>query len=81
MGMFWPDHIDPAPGILGRLGRFLHWVAMVIAAIIVVGGIAIIIISNSPGPEWLFGGGALILGIALVVYFAGRGLRYLFAGE
>jgi uncharacterized membrane protein YhaH (DUF805 family) len=74
-GILWPKRATSASTMSVRLGRVLHWFSSGVAAIIAV----------TAGGSYLMYGylsdvmPALML--AVVVFFAGRGLRYVFAGE
>lgn len=75
MSLIWPSRTVSDPSALARLGRLLHWVAALIGAPIFLIGLYRII----AGPEregFVFN---LVLGA--LIYFAGRGLRFLLAGE
>ena len=75
MNIFWPT--DPWPenceiGARGRLGRALHWAALVLAALVV-----LFILATWGDPVAMTVEAALAVAIALV----GRGLRYILADE
>lgn len=77
MNFFWPTEPDPDPGILARLGRVLHWLSIALGAFFVAGGLAIVLVD---GLHEFSGGFGFVLG-GVMVALAGRGLRYILAGE
>ncbi len=84
MSFFWPTNLKADPGALARLGRVLHWIALILAAGLIWAGWSVGVshleyelltwtwIMRAMGP-WLVG--------AVLVAQLGRGLRYIFAGE
>ena len=92
MRFFWPNKLNPNPGVFTRLGRVIHWIATVPAAIMLAGaafflwqGLYTQFVSRvgyySGSPEGYFGMALGALTFAVVLYFAGRALRYIFSGE
>jgi len=81
LNVVWPERANPDPGLFGRLGRLVHWAGTLAA----LGNIAIFMsaaanyraMNGQPMPSWA----EMAFGLAAVIYFPARGLRYLFAGE
>ena len=71
MNFLWPTSLKTEPGLLARFGRVLHWLSIPMAVLLAHVGL------SRPMSEWLT---TEIWGAA-ATYLAGRGLRYLFAGE
>lgn len=80
MSLFWPKAIVSEPGPFGRAGRLIHWTALVVATLCVAAALADA--SQGTTDE---GDGMISLiffgGLGVVIYFAGRGMRYILAGE
>jgi len=76
MSFFWPAALNPDPGVLGRLGRVLHWIGLLIGFPALAGAVAAY---NNPG------GGPVVTvlfgSVGAVLIMAGRGLRYVLADE
>lgn len=74
---FWPTRLNPNPTALTRAGRVLHWIGTIIA-----GAMAALVAAFLPGsdhPEW---SGLILVGFWMfVIYFGGRGLRYILSAE
>lgn len=73
---FWPNRIKPEPKGAARFGRVLHWLFAAGALAFVIGGMYAIFFygdANSGMALIAFGGG--------FCFFAGRAVRYVFAGE
>ncbi len=75
-GFFWPTQVQAAPTIVARLGRFLHWAGIVLAAPFV--AVTVLIAITEPSGDY---GYFIALLLAAPVYMAGRGARYVLAGE
>lgn len=73
MSFFWPTHLNAEPGFAARLGRFIHWMAIAIAALF-----AFVLANITVGDPSAFPG---FLFIALAIALIGRGLRFVFALE
>ncbi len=83
MGFLTPT-ARPSPNLLGRFGRLVHWIALGIAALIVLR--AIFAVSAfapmpPPGTPWLGFPREGWLVLAALFALVGRAARYLFAGE
>lgn len=78
MGLFWPAQRKAQPSAIERLGRVLHWLAVIIG--VAISGIAFwgMIATPSPNAQVLF---LVALIFAIAVSLAGRALRYIFSGE
>jgi len=75
LNWFWPQSVAPEPSFGQRLGRLCHWTSLLIAAgLLALGAIDY---SSNPSAQTV----AIIVGLALLIAMAGRGLRYLFGGE
>lgn len=74
MSLIWPRRIGANPSIFGRLGRLVFWIATVLAVLLAVG--TTIGIFTAPDIAAVFNYSA-----AVVLFLAGRGVRYLLAGE
>jgi hypothetical protein len=72
LNFFWPTAPVYDPGILGRLGRLVHWLAILL-------WIALLAFAlfglTSTDSRFAWG----LIGVAVAL--AGRGLRYVMAGE
>ncbi len=77
MNFFWPTRRNPSPTALTRLGRVLHWAAIIGAAPLVLFTAWIAIAESRDGDL----GYLALLIVAAVIYFPGRGLRYVLAAE
>lgn len=77
MNFFWPARRNPTPTAITRLGRVLHWVAIICAAPFVIGTGWIAATDSTAGDT----GYLVLLIIGAVIYFPGRGLRYVLAAE
>lgn len=78
MNFLWPAELNPDPGVIGRLGRVLHWVGVLFG--LLVAGVVWFSFSQMDGTDLP----PLAAGcVAAAAFFAmaGRGLRYIFAGE
>ena len=75
---FWPTKLNGEPDTLTRFGRVLHWIATALALLAASLGVLLTITSVGSGRE-----AGIVLGssFAIIVYFAGRALRYVFSGE
>lgn len=71
MGFFWPTDVREDVGAIGRLGRVLHWCA------ILLGGLFAWAFIAGSAPEYWWPAAALFALFAM----GGRGLRYVLAGE
>jgi hypothetical protein len=72
VGVFWPTRRNPDAGPLCRLGRLVHWAALVPAALVA-------LIAATSVSSWF---DALIyFAIAIAIALLGRGLRYVMSGE
>ena len=85
---FWPTKFNPEPGVLTHLGRVLHWVAVMAAALVIVVTLPITwfylnhpVYEGSPGVYASLRHLALALPAAAVIVLLGRGLRYILSGE
>lgn len=76
MSFFWPTNPKTDPGVLARAGRVLHWTALAFALALAATGLASF---NSAGTDPALGW--LCLALAAAFTLAGRGLRYILAGE
>lgn len=74
MGFFWPQRLNPADNGSVRLGRLLHWAALLWA------GWWLFLATLWLGGEWQEAS-YVALAIAALIATAGRGLRFLFAAE
>jgi len=77
VNFFWPTSPNPSPTAITRLGRVLHWAAIICAAPFVIGTAWIAATESRDGDL----GYLVLLIIAAVIYFPGRGLRYVLAAE
>ncbi len=89
MRFFWPNKLNPTPGVLTRFGRVLHWLATVLAVCV----LALVVTSAHyylTNSYYTRDGSGLTYAvqfavnfgmIALLIYFAGRALRYVLSGE
>jgi len=92
----WPTSRNPSPGAVTRFGRVLHWIATATSVPLVVFGIGYVGLaayqsatnagSSYSGyfyPYWpnTIAIGLFAIAVALLFYFAGRALRYIFSGE
>lgn len=86
MNWLWPQKINSDVGILGRLGRALHWFGFALCAI------PISILANTAwraalavGPYDTWGNVArdapVMLGLAAGIYAIARSLRYILSSE
>ena len=91
MDFFWPTKLKAEPSGIARLGRVLHWMAL-IAAITFLGAAGWLdwLGQTSPNNGWTYesyslesAAGALLLPAmaATGIYLAGRAVRYVLAGE
>ncbi len=83
MSLLWPDISKADTTIVGRFGRVLHWLSLAIAAIT-----CVVTVWTWKADGWNettldrqidFVVGPFIA--ALVIYAAGRALRYILSGE
>lgn len=75
----WPKHTKTETTVLVRLGRVVHWLALLPAALAVFLGCATSLSAgNTPDGNAYFLAG---LAGALAFLLFGRALRYIFAGE
>lgn len=74
MNWLWPHVINPSQGFFGRLGRLAHWAGILLAV-----GCALVPFFTYGGPDLQTFAAAF--GFGAFFYMAGRGVRYLFAGE
>ena len=77
--IFWPTTPNPNPTAITRLGRVLHWIAVVIAALFIV--LIIGIATNGDSIMSNLTGYVICLFWAGVFAMGGRGLRYILSGE
>jgi hypothetical protein len=61
-----------------RLGYLLFWIASWIAAIVIAAGIISWLNSGQPNKDPL---GLLIVGVGIIIWGAGRAIRYWFGGR
>jgi hypothetical protein len=76
MSFFWPMKPKTDPGVLGRLGRLLHWIFLACAAFLIgLNAYPWLAGTDTSGeaPVWT------ILGA--IIFLLGRGVRYVLAGE
>lgn len=71
MSFFWPTNTQAYPSVLARLGRLLHWGGLAL------GGLALWAFVNPAGPD----SPATGVFYGVVIYFLGRLMRYMLAGE
>ena len=88
LNFFWPTKLNPVPNTLTRFGRVLHWLAIAVAVLILLGSVPIVwYFLNHPVYEGSYGAnaslrhGALALPAAAVIVLLGRGLRHIIGGE
>lgn len=79
MGLIRPAHINVNAGVVGRLGRFVHWLAL--AAALCSAGMAVVCLFAVPDDQIKAYMVVLFVGIGAVIAAVGRGLRYVLAGE
>ncbi len=72
MNFFWPTKPSTSPGLIGRLGRFAHWVGLAVAVTVAATGLALG--REESSAYWL-------LAVALIPAQLGRAVRYVLAGE
>ena len=73
--LFWPRALSPHVGAGGMLGRSIHWlgVTLAVASLVTALGCAI--------DGWALPVAGGLAAAALAMALAGRGVRYLLAGE
>jgi hypothetical protein len=76
---FWPQDVREDPGFINRMGRVFHWTWVAIS-------VALFVTSSISGalgiPMYMHPEFALwCLGIGVVTWMIGRGVRYIFSGE
>lgn len=84
MGFFWPDAIiEPAPSPLARAGRVLHWVSLIFAVAPASLGAYLLWqwFALPDQDSFVVAMSAACFGMGLATGLAGRGLRYILAGE
>jgi hypothetical protein len=78
VSFIWPTTRNPDPGAIGRLGRVLHWVGLILGLAIF--GLCVAWAADD-GPDQyaplMIAGAVFLAALAL----AGRGLRYILAAE
>jgi len=89
VSFLWPSKLNPTPGVLTRFGRVLHWIATLLAACLLV----LIVMSthyyltdsffmrDGSGVTYAVQNAVTYGVVALLIYFAGRALRYILSGE
>lgn len=77
MGFFWPTWTADVPSGPTRFGRLVHWVGLIVGLPLAACG-AFGMASDALGQPFT---GAVVLIVALMIYFASRGLRYAISGE
>lgn len=70
MSFFWPTRTNPFPGLFGRMGQLAHFAAIAVFLLL------LWMWSPAAGDDIRVG---LLFGIP--IYFIGRGVRYMLAGE
>jgi hypothetical protein len=80
MKWLWPQETlaEIETTIAVRLGRVIHWAAIVFAGVLWLGEFVGIIFGYWSSSQFVIG--AVILG-GVAIFFIGRGLRYVFSNE
>jgi hypothetical protein len=79
VSLVWPSRTSAEPSAFGRLGRVGHWLGLFIAALFALGAATRFVnLPNDDGTPVLVG---MLIGLAVITYFAGRAFRYILAAE
>jgi hypothetical protein len=77
VGWFWPRESRSEIGVLGRLGRIIHWAGLLASGGLVIGSFGVLL--GGGDSAWAIF--AALLVVAIFVALSGRGARYVLTDE
>lgn len=80
MGVLWPARRNPEPNVLGRLGRVVHWLALVGSALWVLACAGSAVVSGFYRQDVVAAVVAAPIG-AVTIAALGRAVRYVLSAE